>query len=342
MDQNIKPKVSVIMAVYNGEKYIAEAIESILAQTMKDFELVIVDDGSIDNTIRIIQKFNDSRIILLKNEVNKGSIFSRNRAVKESSAAYIAILDSDDVAMPERFEIESRFLDEHAEFGVIGSAVSLIDSESKERGIIWKNTLPAKMVPGILLFQNYLANSSSMFRREALPPGDTYRDTNPADDYDLWLRIDTKWSMWNLPQVLVKYRVHDANMSTIDSERKNVMVNKMITEKLAKLDIIPTEEELKIHRTNYGFVGDSQTEFLLKREKWLQMIKKQNGTVKYYETNAFNTVITERWLASCNANTNLGFGAWRIFWKSSLSNKIPSVLWTTVFRFAVKCALKKQ
>lgn len=336
--------VSIIMTVYNGEKYIAEAIESILNQTMTDFELIVIDDGSNDNTTGIIKKYKDARIRLLINEVNKGSIYSRNRAVMESKAPYIAILDSDDIAMPRRLELEKKFLDTHKDFAVVGTTVQVIDEFSRPTKTVWKNTLPSEIIPGTLLFQNYFANSSTMFRKSALPEMPPYRDMNPADDYDLWLRLDKKWKMWNLPQLLQKYRVHGSQMTMYDSDRGREKVKEMISQALKeKLDIDITPEEYFVHRTNFGFEADNPITYFDKREEWLLKLQKYNNKTNYYDHKIFAKVLVDRWLSNCSSNTRFGMWTWKRFWQSPLSNglsKKENLI--PLIKFYVKCLFKKD
>lgn len=339
------PRVSVIMTVYNGEKYIAEAIESLLNQSMPDFELLIVNDGSTDKTTDVVKKYTDPRIRLIENEVNKGSIFSRNRAVKESCASYIAILDSDDVALPRRFEVEINFLDNHPDFGVVGTAVEVIDEYGKPKNVVWKNKLPPEMIPATLLFQNYFANSSVMFRKSAMPSEENlYRDMNPADDYDLWLRLDKKWKMWNVSEILTKYRVHGNQMTMYDSERGREKVKQMVSTALQqKLDIAITDEEYQVHRTNFGFEAENPLAYFDLREKWLLKLQKQNDKTLYYDQKIFARVLADRWLSNCSSNTRFGTWTWKRFWKSPLSknldkknNVIP------LLKFFIKMILKKD
>jgi glycosyltransferase involved in cell wall biosynthesis len=339
------PKVSVIMAVYNGQEYIVEAIESLLNQTMADFELIIVDNASEDNTVHVVEQYKDPRIRLLRNEINKGSIFSRNRAVQESRASYLAILDSDDVALPQRLEKEVMFLDSHPDFGVVGTGVQVIDGKGQNTKTVWINTLPAEMIPAILLFQNYFANSSVMFRKEAMPNiQELYREMNPADDYDLWLRLDKKWKMWNLPEVLAKYRVHGNNMTFYDSDRGREKVRQMVTEALAaKLGITPTEEEYQIHRTNFGFEAENPKSYFDKRESWLLKLKKQNDKIQYYNSTIFSKVLADRWLSNCSSNTRFGFWTWKRFWQSPLTKGLDKKEnLKPLLKFFIKCLLKKD
>ncbi len=125
------PKVSVIMSVYNGDKYLREAIESILNQTFTDFEFIIVNDGSTDNSLEIIESYDDERIKTINNKKNIGLTKSLNKALKFAKGKYIARQDADDVSLPNRFEKQVEYLDSHPEVALVGTSVYLIDENGK-------------------------------------------------------------------------------------------------------------------------------------------------------------------------------------------------------------------
>lgn len=124
-------KVSIIMTVYNGARFLREAIESCLAQSYANLELIIIDDGSNDTSLEIINSFKDDRIVLLINESNKGQSYSRNRGIKESTGEYIAIMDADDVAYPYRLEEQVKFLSQNKNIAIVGSYVSVINEKGE-------------------------------------------------------------------------------------------------------------------------------------------------------------------------------------------------------------------
>ena len=127
----MQPKISVVMSVYNGTPYLRECIESILNQTCKDFEFIIIDDGSSDNTWKILTEYanQNQQIKLFKNEENIGLTKSLNKGLKLAGGEYIARQDADDVSLPDRFELQTRFLDAHLEVGALGSSAEVIDEQ---------------------------------------------------------------------------------------------------------------------------------------------------------------------------------------------------------------------
>ena len=201
------PRVSVIMPVYNGEKFVGEAIESILNQTFSDFELIIIDDASTDGTLEVVRKFPDGRIRIIRNHENIGIARSRNKGLREAQGEYIAVHDSDDISYPERFELQVKFLDNHPEVAAVGSWYVVIDEngEELERVKLWTRDDDIKAV---LLKKNQFAHGAMMIRKECLKAVGGYRHIERCEDYDLCLRLAERYKLANLPRFLYKYRRH--------------------------------------------------------------------------------------------------------------------------------------
>ena len=209
-----KPKISVIMSAYNTEKYIAEAIESILNQTLRDFELIIINDASTDNTLDIIKKYTkkDKRIKVISLKKNVGAAEARNMGLKIANGKYIAIMDSDDISLPERFRIQYNYLEKNKNifllaggFYHINTSGEVINQESKRYN--------SKQIKEILIKRNVLHNPTLMFRNE---DNIFYREKFvPAEDYDLLLRLlSNNKNMYLLPDILIKYRVHPSSYTS--------------------------------------------------------------------------------------------------------------------------------
>jgi glycosyltransferase involved in cell wall biosynthesis len=205
-----KPKISVIMSIYNGEKYLREAIESILNQTFTDFEFIIVNDGSTDNSLEIIQSYDDKRIKIINNEKNIGLTKSLNKAIKQARGEYIARQDADDISLPNRFEEQLKYFEEHPEVALLGTSVYLIDENGK---ILGKHIVLAK--PGIkdLFNGNQFNHGSVMFKKDVADDSGGYNELfRYVQDYELWLRIAKYYEVRNLTQILYKLRSHDENV----------------------------------------------------------------------------------------------------------------------------------
>lgn len=206
------PKISVIMSVYNGEKYLREAIESILNQTFTDFEFLIVNDGSTDGSSEIIQSYQDERARLINNEQNIGLTKSLNKAIRQARGEYIARQDADDISLPNRFEEQIKYFDRHPEVALLGTSVYKIDKQGK---VVGRIIVPAKP-SGNLLKGNQFSHGSTMFKREVVDRLGGYNELfRYCQDYELWGRIAKHYTVRNLPQALYKLRFHGENIRSL-------------------------------------------------------------------------------------------------------------------------------
>lgn len=208
-------QVSVIMPVYNAEKYLREAIESILTQTFSDFEFLILNDGSTDHSIDIIRSYNDSRIRIHSSGVNRGLIFQLNKGLNLSRGKYIARMDADDISLPERLARQVEFLETHPEIGVLGTGVTIIDGDGNTSHTLQPPTQHV-VIKWCLCFNNLITHPSVMMRRQIVGQVGGYNpDMALAEDFDLWRRLSCVTRLSNLKDLLVFYRIHDSNASTI-------------------------------------------------------------------------------------------------------------------------------
>jgi glycosyltransferase involved in cell wall biosynthesis len=203
------PKISVLMPAYNAEKYITEAIDSILAQTFADFEFIIINDGSTDRTAEIVRSYKDPRIVFVDNEKNQGLITVLNQGMDMARGEYIARMDADDISLPERFAKQIAFMDAHPDVGLLGTQLQIFGYRH------WKSSYPEKI--GILDIHkiNHINHPTVMLRKSVF---DKYNlrynhDYIACEDYELWSRVVRYTKVANLPDVLLKYRLHDANES---------------------------------------------------------------------------------------------------------------------------------
>ena len=209
------PLVTVFMAAYNAEAHIQYAIESILNQSYQDFELLIVDDGSTDSTVKIVNSYTDQRIRLIQNSKNEGLIYTRNIALTEAQGKLLAILDSDDIATPNRLAIQVSEFSKRPRLGILGSPATVIDQWGQQTGRRLEQPTGAQKVFTTLLFRNPIVHSSMMLRMEAFKQIGGYQNHPYAEDYDLIIRIAYHYEIDNFPQPLVAYRMHEASTSSI-------------------------------------------------------------------------------------------------------------------------------
>lgn len=212
------PKVSVITTVYNCEKFITQSIESILNQTFRDFEYIIVNDGSVDKTPQLIEKLalTDDRIIFIDNKENAGRVPSLNKSLEISKGKYIAIQDADDFSLPERLEKQIAFLENNPDYVLVGSNIIVMDESEKfiSQPLRPINNPEAKFS---LLFRCTFANPSIVFRKEVIEKYGIKYEENfiHAEDYRIISRINNYGKIYNLKDMLVKYRKHDFNNSMV-------------------------------------------------------------------------------------------------------------------------------
>lgn len=202
------PKVSVIIPVYNSEKFVKEAVLSILNQTYQDFEIIVIDDASQDASIREIQELPQDKITILHNEVNKGISYSRNRGLEASHGEYIALLDHDDIAVLDRLECEVNYLDIHKEISVVGGHHRHIDEVGRDLDKQWSVYLNPNYLKAYLLLDNGVVNGSAMFRKAFVMEHEIrYRENMcGAEDYMFWVECSLHGEIKNLDKVLLFWR----------------------------------------------------------------------------------------------------------------------------------------
>jgi len=208
------PKISVVMSVYDGEKFLEEAVLSVLNQTYKDFEFIIIDDGSTDSSLKMLRSFEkkDERIKLVSRE-NKGLTRSLNEGIKLAQGEYIARMDGDDISMPKRFEKQIDFLEKNKDIALCGTWAINIDENGNEIGE-YKTPTTNKEIRKMILFHNPFIHPSVMMRKEIINNVGLYNEKiKYAQDYEYWLRIIKKNKMANLNSFLLWYRIVKKSMT---------------------------------------------------------------------------------------------------------------------------------
>lgn len=233
-------KVSVVMPVYNGARFLQESIESILNQTFKDFEFLIINDGSTDQSEEIIRKNAqiDDRINLITNPENLGITEATNVGIAHARGEYIALMDQDDISMPERLEKQVVFLDTHPEICAVGGNTAVLAEDGRIHNRRPVLTSPV-LVRWELLFRNQLRNPTVMMRGEIFSKhGMRYENFAPLQDYRFWLKLNMQYWLANMQENLVTYRLHkdNASISQSDKSSDNLQItrNEFITELFGK------------------------------------------------------------------------------------------------------------
>ncbi len=231
------PKVSVIMPVYNGEQYLREAIDSILAQTFTDFEFLIINDCSCDSTKEIIQSYPDSRIVYLENESNLGVAKSLNRGLALAKGDYIARMDADDISLPKRLEKQVAYMEKHPEIDVLATQVQNFGEKNSHV----PTGLSHHTLKVTLLFNTCLCHPTVMFRNSAFTEGELYYNEqfSKLEDYALWAKLCQSHQFGCCNEILFQYRIHknqvtqnydDAFMSQFSELKKELLKPLHITD----------------------------------------------------------------------------------------------------------------
>ncbi len=204
------------MPVYNGEKYLAEAIESIIKQTFSDFEFLIVDDGSQDGSAKIIREYEgrDGRVRLIQLDTNSGQANAQNRGFAEARGEYIALMDCDDVSLPERLRKKVDFLQGNPEIGLVGSCIQSVDRDLQPIAAKDMSLCHAQIVLNYLLFNQYIPGAVIMMRREVFETVGPYANWPVSnEDSEFFARAISKTRFAILPERLYQYRHHEDNKS---------------------------------------------------------------------------------------------------------------------------------
>lgn len=209
------PRVSVLLPVYDGERFLREAVDSVFAQTLEDIEVLAVDDGSTDGTSAILESFRDERLRVVS-QPHLGLVAALSRAAREARGSHLARMDADDVSLPERLERQVAYLDAHPRVGLVVPGVTLIDEGGRRLRTLVLPPDDASLRRRLLL-RNPFTHGAVALRREAFEGAGGYRaGYGSNEDYDLWRRIARDWELAALPEVLYLYREHAAAVTRID------------------------------------------------------------------------------------------------------------------------------
>lgn len=239
------PRVSVLMPAYNSEKYVGAAIESILNQTFTDFEFIIINDGSTDNTAKIVRDYakRDQRIKFTDNKKNRGLIAVLNQGLDLCSGEYIARMDSDDISRPERFKLQVEYMDAHPDVAVVGAWIKRFGPSIKSDDV-FKYPSELKLFD-LLIYGSQMAHPTAMIRTSVLREHKIYY--NPeykyAEDYDLWMQIAQYAPIHNLQTILLDYRWHDTNVSILHKKTQSECAQRIQKNLLKKYLTSPTDIE---------------------------------------------------------------------------------------------------
>lgn len=283
------PSISVILPVYNAGKFVSEAIKSILDQTFADFELLVINDGSIDSSELMIKSFSDHRIVYLNNEGNKGLIYTLNRGIQFARGKYIVRMDADDVCYPNRFQIQFDFMESNPDVAVCGAQMEDYD-KMKLISRVETNSLKLK---ASLLFTCVLSHPTVIMRSEIIKSNDYFYDTAypHAEDYELWSRIARKFKIANIKNSVLAYRFHDQQVSRVYNDIQVSGMKKCQMEQFQFTGFLASDSELDLHSRISSLNFEKNISFFVDALTWLNKMLNAPQLNEVYSHDALKSVI---------------------------------------------------
>lgn len=292
-------KISVVIPIYNSKKYLRESIDSVIAQTYQHWELLAINEfGSNDGSSDIVKEYSqvDPRIKLIQNEEHLGLAESLNKGIRMANGEYIARLDADDLAHPDRFSKQFEFMNTHPEVLVCGSYQHHF---GREIDWIHRPAISPEQCKANLLFFCDLCHSTLMLRKEAIIKNDLWYDKNYlAEDFELWTRVTRVGEIANIPEVLGEYRWGDGNITKEKISRLHEESGRIIVRNLEKNLKLKLDDSEQIYFRNWHNPledTEDKKEFLKQMEQLLRKIYEKNKLEQYYNQQALLNAIGTKW-----------------------------------------------
>lgn len=325
------PAVSVVMPVYNASQFFSEAVESILAQSFKDFELIIIDDASQDGSPDIVKSYKDPRIVFVQNHKNVGVAQSLNKGLDLAKGYYIARMDADDISEPGRLEQQVRFMEKHPDVGISGGFVHLF---GKGMNSIARVPADSEDILAYMIFENPMWHMSVIMRKDMLQKYHLYYDPtfSRSEDYDLWARASQHFPMANLGDVLVRVRVHEASATRANWDEMTIQTEAIQDRLLERWGYHVSDEEKTFHhRVGRGYRMNSRKD-IERAEAWLQKMCDTNARTKNINDISFRRIAAVVWFRLCANSGPLGPWIFKKWHSSSLASRHSQPL-SEVVRF---------
>ncbi|WMW24309.1 glycosyltransferase [Methanolobus sediminis] len=335
--KSMNPKVTVLMPVYNGEEFLGEAIDSILNQTLNDFEFLIISEhGTSEESLHIINNYKDERIRHLHNKTPLGLVGSLNFGLKEAKGDYIARMDADDFSYPKRLDLQVKLLDRNKKIGICGTWVETIEVNSSST---FRYPTEPSRLQSRLLFDSALAHPSVMFRKIFIDKFGLKYDENDlyAEDWSFWQKSSFIFPITNIPKVLLKYRITEHSTSRFNADKQLSVIKTIHKRNIQNLCSEFTDEDIDLHTELGMWQFKSNQAFIEKSEKWLLKLKHCNSVKKIYPEPEFTSILAERWFFVCRAASKLGLITWSIYWNSPLRKHNEHYKHAYIF---IKCIIK--
>ncbi|MEO6882861.1 MAG: glycosyltransferase family A protein [Bacteroidia bacterium] len=310
-----EPSITVYMPVYNTANYLVESINSILCQSFKDFEFIIIDDGSTDNSLEIIRSFSDSRIQILKNDTNLGVRKASNICIRNAKGKYIVRMDSDDISVPDRLQKQWSFMEMHPEIGISGGQMSLFGYENG----MWKNYLEHDEIKASLLWGVGIFQPTFIYRAAIFQQNYFYEEDGPilGEDWEFLYKIKNNVRFANVSEILIYYRRQHQNATYKFRHLSKHLNAEMHRKILADYAIFASDDELILHgnidcEKIYSEARNLQDYYL-----WMNNLSQNNTVISHYSATALKKIIQKRWYLLFYYLPDLGYKQVFNYWKIS-------------------------
>lgn len=298
------PCISVILPVFNSAGFVGGALESILGQSFKDFEVIVIDDGSTDDSLEVVNSFKDERIIVLRNAKNLGLVESLNKAVEYCKGKYIARMDADDICASDRLKIQYDFMEAHPDVDVAGTYLLTFGAIEQS----WQPPTSHEDIHCGMLFSNMIYHptviAKSYVFKEKYDPSFL-----ASEDYELWLRLINKgYRFANVPEFLLRYRVHENKVGKVFSNFQEKNSYRLAVQNFTKFGIKLNEEDYWLSKALVGGF-DLNLKQLNKLREFLNTLLKENRKQNIYCNERLYGFVSEKWFRLC---LNLSGGGVRV------------------------------
>ncbi len=305
----------MIVPVFNREAVVGEAVASLARQTLEDMEIIVVDDGSSDSSADVAEAAARGKPVrVIRHPNNRGIPAARNTGLQAARSGYIAWLDSDDLARPQRLERQVNFLARHLDVALVGAAAGRLDAQGRPKRRTRVPFLTHETLAPALLFRSPFQQSSIMGRAEVLKAFE-YRPEFPVcEDLDMFIRISRQHRLANLKEVLIDRRLHQGQIGRVESAQVRHLKGVLLRDLLGRLGIEPSELDLDRHTTLGAPKKQPQSrQFIAWAESWMKTLESANDKARYYDPRGLALVCARTWanacLASMRGNQRLHVGA---------------------------------
>ena len=294
----ISSEITVLMSVYNGAEFLQEAIDSILTQTFSDFEFLIIDDGSTDDSVQIIESYTDDRIKLIRNTQNIGLTKSLNRGISLASGKYIVRMDADDVSLPHRIKKLVSYMNENDHVAVCGSWLVTIGENNR----VWKSYSEDSEIKTQMLFYNSIFHPTVIIRKSCLEEENILYDETlkTAQDYDMWVRIGMKAELGNIQEVLLKHRIHSGSIGRVFQREQTENANLARKKMLECVGLTANFIDVEKHMTFFDIDIKSKKKFVVDSLVHFSNLIVSNRKSKFIKNFFLEKILARKWKSICD------------------------------------------